>query len=162
MGAVRLDSIQHSTSIMLSVVAVTLLAALANASPQFYGQYGYQFGTPIYGAYQSVPVAPISTVGGVNPVGYQVTKERLQTIMSDVQGFIDSFGSQETSAKFKNAIPAIMAMVENSIAQTAHIPGAANTQPTSDAEFAAYREKQNKIFDSSKDLVAQLSDLKFY
>merc|ERR1712018_881313 len=104
MGAVRLDSIQHSTSeIMLSVVAVTLLAALANASPQFYGQYGYQFGTP-----------------------------------------------------------AIMAMVENSIAQTAHIPGAANTQPTSDAEFAAYREKQNKIFDSSKDLVAQLSDLKFY
>ena len=67
----------------------------------------------------------------------------------------------ETSAKFKAAIPSIVAYVEKSIAQAANTPGAAAVQPVSDADFAAYREKQNKIFATSGDLSALLSNLKF-
>ena len=117
----------------------------------------YYYTQPGYTPY--VYQAPAS---GVNPTGYAVTKDRLNILFKDIEGYIDSFGNEEASANFKAAIPSIMAMVENSIAQTQNAPGAAAIQPSSDAEFAAYREKQNQIFKSSGDLSAQLSGLKFY
>ena len=101
-----------------------------------------------------LPTSYTSFYAGANPVGYSTTKERINILLKDIEGYIDSFGDAETSAKFKAAIPSIVAYVEKSIAQAANTPGAAAVQPVSDADFAAYREKQNKIFATSGDLSA--------
>jgi len=108
-----------------------------------------------------LPTSYTSFYAGANPVGYSTTKERINILLKAIEGYIDSFGDAETSAKFKAAIPSIVAYVEKSIgiAQAANTPAA--VQPVSDADFAAYREKQNKIFATSGDLSALLSNLKF-
>merc|ERR1712213_38548 len=132
-----LISIAHQEIKMLSVVAVTLFAALANAQyyytqpSYYYGQYPQRY-TQQYTPYVYQATAPAT------PTQYSKQKERIDIIMKDIEEFILS------------------------IANAASVPGSSNFEWLSDEEFAAYREKQNQIFKTSGDLSAQLSGLKFY
>ena len=117
----------------------------------YYGQYPQQYTPYVYQA-----PAPAS------PTQYSKQKERIDIIMKDIEAFILSIGDEETSAKFKAALPGILSNVESTIANAANVPGSSNFEWLSDEEFAAYRERQNQIFKTSGDLSAQLSGLKFY
>ena len=117
----------------------------------YYGQYPQRYTPYVYQA-----PAPAS------PTQYSKQKERIDIIMKDIEAFISSIGDEETSAKFKAALPGILSNVESTIANAANVPGSSNFEWLSDEEFAAYRERQNQIFKTSGDLSAQLSGLKFY
>ena len=121
----------------------------------YYGQYPQRY-TQQYTPYVYQATAPAT------PTQYSKQKERIDIIMKDIEEFILSIGDEETSAKFKAALPGILSNVESTIANAANVPGSSNFEWLSDEEFAAYRERQNQIFKTSGDLSAQLSGLKFY
>ena len=114
----------------------------------YYGQYPQRYTPYVYQA-----PAPAS------PTQYSKQKERIDIIMKDIEAFISSIGDEETSAKFKAALPGILSNVESTIANAANVPGSSNFEWLSDEEFAAYRERQKKIFNSSADLSGLLGDL---
>ena len=100
-----------------------------------------------------------SFYAGANPTQYSKQKERVNIIMKDIEEFIESIGDEETSANFKAALPGILSNVESTIANAASVPGSSKFEWLSDEEFAAYRERQKKIFNSSADLSGLLGDL---
>ena len=125
----------------------------------------FLFQQPQYTHYRITNGSPrnyASFYAGANPTQYSKQKERVNIIMKDIEAFISSIGDEETSAKFKAALPGILSNVESTIANAANVPGSSNFEWLSDEEFAAYRERQNQIFKTSGDLSAQLSGLKFY
>ena len=111
-------------------------------------QYAYAYATPY-----AVPTA-IS-----DPANVAKSKDQLNSLLGDIQSFIDSFGNPEASAKYVESLPAINEAFENSVAAAEGIPGTVQRQPTPDAEFASFRDKQNKIFTATSDLSAQLAGL---
>ena len=103
----------------------------------------------------AVPYA-VPTVNS-NPANVEKSKDQLQSLLGDIQSFIDSFGNAEASAKYAASIPSINEAFDNSVTAAEGIPGTIQRQPTPDAEFASFRERQNKIFAATSDLGAQLS-----
>ena len=125
----------------------------------------FPFQQPQYTHYRTTYGSPgnyASFYAGANPTQYSKQKERVELIMKDIEEFIESIGDEETSANFKAALPGIVNNVEKTIANAANVPGSSKFEWLSDDEFAAYREKQKKIFNSSADLSALLSDLTFF
>ena len=115
-------------------------------------QYVNAYATP-YATPYAVPTA-VS-----NPANVEKSKDQLNSLLGDIQSFIDSFGNPEASAKYAESLPAINKAFDNSVAAAEGIPGTVQRQPTPDAEFASFRDRQNKIFAATSDLGAQLAGL---
>ena len=86
-------------------------------------------------------------------VGPSLVKDRLNIILQDVEGFIDTLGNRQVSVNFKALLPKVKSLVEYTVTQCQTAPGPDISLLSSDAEFAAYREKQNQIFKTVGDVV---------
>ena len=87
------------------------------------------------------------------------SKNQLNSLLGDIQGFINSFGDRQASAKFAESLPAINQAFDKSVAAAEGLPGTIQRQPTPDAEFDSFRQRQNKIFAATSDLGSQLAGL---
>ena len=124
-----------------TIVCLTLI--ISNLFLQQYPYHGY-YSPYVY----QVPASQVEL-----QVGPSLVKDRLNIILQDVEGFIDTLGNRQVSVNFKALLPKVKSLVEYTVTQCQTAPGPDISLLSSDAEFAAYREKQNQIFKTVGDVV---------